>query len=49
MMTKRDEAVERLEKLLDVSLKALREDGDEEAALLALQEALKTATGLPKG
>lgn len=42
-----DEIAERLLQLLDVGLAAVRDD-DEDAALLALQEAMKTAERLPK-
>jgi Tfp pilus assembly protein PilF len=42
-----DKQVDRLEQLLDVGLAALK-GGDDQAALLALQEALKAADSLPK-
>jgi hypothetical protein len=42
------EQADRLERLLDLALSYLRDDGDEEAALLALQEATKAAEALPK-
>ena len=48
-MSDADKVADRLERLLDVALSSLRDDNDEEAALLALQEALKTAQSLPAG
>ncbi len=42
-----DKQVDRLEQLLDVGLAALR-GGDDQAAILALQEAMKTAESLPQ-
>lgn len=39
---------ERIAQLIDVATTAIRNDGDEEAALLALQEAVKTAERLPQ-
>ena len=44
--TKADEQTDRLEQLLDVGLAALK-GGDDESALLALQEALKTIEAIP--
>ena len=47
MITPKAEAVERLEKLLDLALATLK-GGDEEGALLILQEANVSAEKLPK-
>jgi hypothetical protein len=45
--TETDQAADRLLELLDIGLKQLK-SGDGDSALLALQEALKTANRLPK-
>lgn len=42
-----NEKAERLEKMINIATQALRDD-DEEAALLAIEEALKAAEALPK-
>lgn len=42
-----NDAADRLEKLLDVAIAALRSD-DEDSTLMALDEALKTAESLPR-
>ncbi len=47
MASKVDEQVDRLMRLLDIGLEALKE-GDDDASIMALAEGLKTAKELPQ-